>query len=146
MFRFLFGLMLIIGAFIAGYFLGEQRVLHVPDKFSGIRSEISDQASRLETTLKGVRLWMALNDTKDHLGLAASALDEKNYGSAVYEVKEAREKLEKAEHLSEGNLKRDLRPLDAIISETETSVLQSNPNAKMKVEEAKKELDKIISR
>ena len=146
MFRLLFGLTLVTGAFIAGYYLGVQNDLRFTDRFNGVRSEISDQASRLETTLKGVRLWMALNDTKDHLGLAAGALDEKNYGSAVHEIKEARQKLEKAEHLSGGSMKNDLKPIDALISESETSLLQANPKARAQVENAKKELDKIISR
>ena len=146
MIKTFFWLVFSVITFAMGFYFGEQRLFRIPHSFSGIQSGLSSQTTHLEHTIKGIRLWMALNDSKDHLSLASVALDEKNFGSAVYEVKEARTKLEKAEGLSQGELKKQLRPLNQLMSDTEVSLAQFNPKAKKQVESAKLTLEKIISK
>ncbi|MBI1822869.1 MAG: hypothetical protein HY200_07660 [Nitrospirae bacterium] len=146
MFRFLFWIIFLAVTFFAGYYFGERHSIHFASHIPGIPSELSNKASHLEQTLKGIRLWMALNDSKDHLNLASAALENKNYGNAVTEVKEAKTKLEKAESLSQGELKKELKPLNNLMTETEVNLIQMNPKAKSQVESAKKTLDKIISK
>ena len=146
MIKTFFWLVFSVVTFAMGYYFGEQQSFRLPHSFSGIESGFSSQASHLEHTIKGIRLWMALNDSKDHLSLASTALDEKNFGSAVTEVKEARTKLERAEDLSQGELKKHLKPLNQLISETEVSLSHMNPKAKTQVESARKTLEKIIDK
>ena len=146
MIRTFFWLVFSVITFGMGYYFGEKQSFHLPHSFSGIQSGISSQTSHLDHTIKGIRLWMALNDSKDHLSLASAALDEKNFGSAINEVKEARTKLEKAEGLSQGELKKQLKPLNHLISETEESLSHMNPKAKAQVESAKQTLEKIIAK
>jgi hypothetical protein len=146
MLRFLFWIVLLSITFFSGYYFGEKHTFRFTSHLPGLPSEISNKASHLEQSLKGVRLWMALNDTKDHLNMASAALEEKNYGNAVTEVKEAKAKLEKAESLSQGELKKELKPLNGVLAETEVNLIQMNPKAKIQVESAKNTLDKIISK
>jgi len=146
MLKTFFWLLFSLLTFFTGYYFGEKHSFHLVNHLPKIPSEISYQASHVEQTIKGIRLWMALNDSKDHLNLASTALEEKNYGSAATEVKEARTKLEKAENLSQGDLKKELKPLNSLMTETEVSLAQMNPKAKSQVETARKTLDKIISK
>ena len=146
MLKTFFWLVFSLLTFLTGYYFGEKRSFHLVEHLPRIPSEISYRASHVEQTIKGIRLWMALNDSKDHLSLASTALEEKNYGSAATEVKEARTKLEKAENLSQGDLKKELKPLNSLMTETEASLAQMNPKAKSQVESARKTLDKIISK
>lgn len=146
MLKFFFWLIFLLMTFSAGYYFGEKRSFHLSSHLPGIPSELSDKASHLEQTIRAIRLWMALNDSKDHLSLASAALEEKNFGSAVNEVREAKVKLEKAESLSQGELKKELKPLNQLISETESNLAKMDPKAKHQVDSAKKTLEKIISK
>jgi hypothetical protein len=146
MFKTFFWLVFSLIAFSAGYYFGERHSFHLSNQISSLPSSLGDRATHLEQTIKGIRLWMALNDSKDHLGLASTALEEKNYGNAASEVKEARTKLEKAENLSQGDLKKELKPLNSLMTDTENSLVQMNPKAKNQVDTAKKTLEKIISK
>jgi hypothetical protein len=146
MFKTFFWLLFLVITFATGYYFGERHSFVLPGQFSEIPSELSSRASNLEHTLKGIRLWMALNDSKDHLGLASSALEEKNFGSAVNEVREAKVKLKKAESLSQGELKKELKPLNQLILETEADLAKMDPKAKYQVDSAKNRIEKIISK
>jgi hypothetical protein len=146
MMKAFFWLLFSVMTFSMGYYFGEKHSFHLSSHLPGIPSQLSDKASHFEQTIKAIRLWMALNDSKDHLTLASAALEEKNFGSAVSEVREAKVKLEKAESLSQGELKKELKPLNQLISETETNLAQMNPKAKYQVDSAKKTLEKIISK
>lgn len=146
MLKTLFWLFFLAMTFSIGYYFGERHSFHLYQPLSALPSGLGNKASHLEQTIKGIRLWMALNDSKDHLSLASIALEEKNYGNAVTEVKEARTKLEKAENLSQGELKKELKPLNSLMSETENSLVQMNPKAKNQVDTAKKALERIISK
>jgi hypothetical protein len=146
MFKIFFWLLFSILTFSIGYYFGEKRSFHFSGHLPGIQGELSSRATHLEQTIKGIRLWMALNDSKDHLVLASAALNEKNYGNAATEVKEAKAKLETAESLSQGELKRELKPLSHLISETEANLNQMSPKAKSQVESVKNSLEKIISK
>jgi hypothetical protein len=146
MLKFLFWIVILCVTFFGGYYFGEKHTFRFTSHLPGLPSEISNKASHLEQSLKGIRLWMALNDTKDHLNVASAALDEKNYGNAASEVKEARAKLQRAESLSQGELKKELKPLNSLMAETEVNLIQMNPKAKLQVESARKTLDKIISK
>lgn len=133
-------------AFITGYYIGSHKLIEIRRDIAGLKTEIVSKTTNLEKELADVRIRMHLVDARDRIIAGRSEIEEKNFGTAGKEVEKAREFIERAIGLSGENLVSTLRPITQELAYAEADIKRLNPEAIKRLDETKKELDRIIER
>lgn len=143
----LIGIMLIATAsFITGYYLGSHRFVEIKKDIAGLKTEIISKTTSVEKELTDMRIRMHLTGARERVVAGRAEFGEKNFGTAEKEIEKARELIEKAIGLSGENMSSTLRPITQELAYAEADIKRLNPEAIKRLDETKKELDRIIER
>ena len=140
-------LSLIVGAaFIAGYYIGSHKMIQISKDILGLKTEIASKTTSLEKELSSVRVRMYLAEARDRILEGKNQIQEKNFGAAGKEIETARELIEKAIGLSGEDLVSRLRPITQELVYAEADTKRLKPEATKRLDDTRKDLDRIIER
>ena len=144
--KFIGVLLVITAVFGAGYLLGSHRLENLNRLLSNVKSEMGAKVSGLEKETHSLRIRVYLVTARDRLLSAQNNLKERNFGEAEKELASAKAELRTAAPMTSKETEAAITELEASIDGVIAIVRRSDPRAKVKLNEVKAELDRLIER
>lgn len=138
--KYLFTGLLILLAFGAGYLAGGREQQMVQQSLEQVKNDMARKTLDLERHLKKARLRGHLLEMRDALALAQTHIQHQDFGMAKAAVLQARQSLQAALHLGEGNEIARLQPLDRELGRLADALLRLGPRAAQEIERLKERI------
>lgn len=150
MVKFLSVLLLLVGAFGAGYYVGQRPVGTLQRTVAELQQSLKDVSRNvLDTTLgieRDLRRRQGLVDAKSRLVQTKALMVERNYGDAAKELTEA---IDVVEALTKGakadTMTKALRDLAGSLREVKLELAMGKPVASKKLDELQLRMDQLLS-
>lgn len=139
-------LLLLAAVFGAGYLTSSVRMEKLNRLLDSAKSEMATKVSGLEGEVRSLRFRMHLTTARDRLLTAENNIRERNFGIAEKELESAQEELRTAAKMASKETGEALTGLEGSIDGVIGIVQRSDPRAKVKLNEVKTELDRVINR
>ena len=145
-FKLIVIILLLAALFGAGFFMGSFRMEKLDRMLAAAKSEMTTKVSGLEGEIRSLRFRMQLTAARDRLVAAENNIKERNFGTAEKELESAKEELHTAAKMTSNETGETLTGLEGSIDGVIEVVRRSDPRAKVKLNEVKTELDRVIQR
>lgn len=142
MIKALFLLVLLAGAFGAGYLLGAAGTTEVKKSYSTFKDEMVAKTRGLETEVSTMRVRLNLVEAREFLSAAHEEVKQKNFGDAETQAAKAKERIAKAVSLASDAQKKTLAPIQSEIDVIQEGIRKLDPKVIGKIEALEKELEK----
>lgn len=139
-------LLLLAAVFGAGYLTSSVRMEKLNRLLDSAKSEMATKVSGLEGEVRSLRFRMYLTTARDRLLSAENNIRERNFGIAEKELESAQEELRTAAKMASKETGEALTGLEGSIDGVIEIVHRSDPRAKVKLNEVKTGLDRVINR
>jgi hypothetical protein len=149
--KFLVVVLLLIGAFGAGYYLGQRPVGTLQRTVAELQQSLKDMSRNvLDTTLgieRDLRRRQGLVEAKSHLVQAKAHFADRNFGDAAKELGEAVEAVEtitkgaKPDHSANA-----LRDMAGSLREAKGEIVTGKPVSLKKLDELQQRMDQLLSK
>ncbi len=106
---------------------------------------MSKKTTALEREVNKLRLRMTLVDIRNHLNHSIDENDQRNFGNAQMEIKEAKSKLKKAITLADEALQKDLKRINHQLSQIDPKAEPTDARGIERIEKIKGEVSQLIS-
>ena len=143
MLRGLVILILFVGVFFAGFYLGASGNRKVTQSYASLKEEMTVKIRGLEGEVSAIRARLNLVEARDFLGLAKTDVQNKNFGDAEFKIKKAEERVDKAISLSSEPQKKRLLPFQSKIGEIRQGIQRKGTQVGNEIEAVEKDLEKI---
>lgn len=145
-FKLIVVLLLLAAVFAAGNFMGSVRMEKLDRMLAAAKSEMTTRVSGLEGEIRSLRFRMQLTTARDRLIAAENDIKERNFGTAEKELESAKEALRTAAKMASKEIGETLIGLEGSVDGVIEIVQRSDPRAKVKLNEAKTQLDRLIEK
>jgi len=136
-------LILFVGVFFAGFYLGASGNRKVTQSYASLKEEMTVKIRGLEGEVSAIRARLNLVEARDFLGLAKTDVQNKNFGDAEFKIKKAEERVDKAISLSSEPQKKRLLPFQSKIGEIRQGIQRKGTQVGNEIEAVEKDLEKI---
>lgn len=144
-FKFILYVIILLLIFGSGYYIGSKKVGLVEERLTKMKSSMEVKILGLEKELSKARVKVKLVEVKDKLLQARIDVLEKNFGNAGKQIEAAKEAVEKAAASSDDDTKKTLKPINDALIEIKADVDKLNIKVTAKIDDLKKEIDRIGS-
>ncbi|MBI3811156.1 MAG: hypothetical protein HY283_02965 [Nitrospirae bacterium] len=144
--KLIIALIMLAAVFGAGYLMGSFRLGKLDRMLASAKSEMAAKVSGLEKDVHLLRFRMQLTTARDQLTAAENNIKARNFGTAEKELESAKEELRTAGKMGSKENAEALTGLEGSIDGVIAIVRRSDPRAKVKLTEAKTQLDRLIER
>lgn len=145
-FKLILYVIILLLFFGSGYYIGSKKVGLVEERLSKMKSSMEVKILGLEKELSKARVKVKLVEVKDKLLQARTDVMEKNFGNAGKQIDAAKEAVEKVAASSDDDTKKTLKPINDALIEIKADVDKLNIKATAKIDDLKKEIDRIIGK
>ncbi len=142
MIKALFLLLLLSGAFGAGYLLGAAGTTEVKKNYTSFKDEMVAKTRGLESEVSTMRVRMNLIEAREFLSAARDEVKQKNFGDAEAQASKAKERVAKALSLASDHQKKNLTSIQSEIDAIQDAIRKLDPKVMGKIEALEKELEK----
>lgn len=142
MVRALFFLILLAGAFGAGYLLGAAGTTEAKKNYTSFKDEMITKTRGLESEISTMRIRMNLVEAREFLTAARDEVKEKNFGDAETQASKAKERVVKALSLASDSQKKNLTPIHSEIDAIQDAIRKLDPKVTGKIDAVEKALEK----
>jgi hypothetical protein len=139
----LFLILLLVGSFSAGLYLGASGTQDIKKSYTNLKEEMTIKTRGLESEVSSMRARLNLIEARDFLGLARSDIQNKNFGEAEFKIEKAQERVGKAISLSSDTQKKKLLVFQAKIGEIRQGIQKHGTQINGQIEAVEKDLEKI---
>lgn len=144
-FKFILYVIILLLIFGSGYYIGSKKVGLVEERLTKMKSSMEVKILGLEKELSKARVKVKLVEVKDKLLQARIDVLEKNFGNAGKQIEAAKEAVEKAAASSDDDTKKTLKPINDALIEIKADIDKLNLKVTLKIDDLKKEIDRIGS-
>lgn len=144
-FKILFGLGFLALVFGFGYLWGTQKSYSIQTTLNNMRSELTSKIEVLEQSLYRTRMRMELMNARNHLVIAQTAVQNKNFGQAKQELESARKVMLKMAETANPQQKQELSVLASAVQDIQKQISRPHPPARLGLGEMIRALDKFSS-
>ena len=149
--KFMWVVLLVIGAFGAGFYFGQRPVGTLQQTVSDLQQSLKDLSrSALDTTLgieRDLRRRQGLVDAKSHLVQAKANVFDRNFGDAAKELAEAVDALEAATKGIKSDDSADaVRDLAGSLREVRLETAMGRPVPLKKLDELQHRMDQLLNK
>lgn len=149
--KFLVVVVLLVGAFGAGYYLGQRPVGTLQRTVAELQQSLKDVSRNvLDTTLgieRDLRRRQGLVDAKSRLVQAKAHLADHNFGDAAKELAEA---IDAVESITKGtkpdNTTIALRDMAGSLREVKSEIVTGKPGSLKKLDELQQRMDQLLNK
>jgi outer membrane murein-binding lipoprotein Lpp len=145
-FKLIVVLLMLAAVFGTGYFMGSFRLGKLDRMLAAAKSEMTTKVSGLENEVHSLRFRMQLTTARDRLIAAENNIKERNFGMAEKELESAQEELRTAAKMASKETGEMLIGLEGPINGVIAIVHRSDSRAKVKLNEVKTQLDRLIEK
>jgi hypothetical protein len=139
----LFMILLLVGSFGAGFYLGASGTQDIRKSYTNLKEEMTIKTRGLESEVSSMRARLNLIEARDFLGLARNDIQNKNFGEAEFKIEKAQERVDKAISLSSDTQKKRLAPFQTKISAIRQGIQKHGTQINGQIEAVEKDLEKI---
>lgn len=144
-FKLILYVIILLLIFGSGYYIGSKKVGLVEERLSKMKSSMEVKILGLEKELSKARVKVKLVEVKDKLLQARTDVMEKNFGNAGKQIDAAKEAVEKVAASSDDDTKKTLKPINDALIEIKADIDKLNLKVTLKIDDLKKEIDRIVS-
>ena len=145
-FKLILYVIILLLFFGSGYYIGSKKVGLVEERLSKMKSSMEVKILGLEKELSKARVKVKLVEVKDKLLQARTDIIEKNFGNAGKQIDAAKEAVEKVAASSDDDTKKTLKPINDALIEIKADIDKLNLKVTAKIDDLKKEIDRIIGK
>jgi hypothetical protein len=151
MWKFLAALVLVVGAFVLGYYFGQRPVGTLQQTIGDLQHSLKDMSRNVVDTTMGIerdlRRRQALLDTKSRVVQAKAELVDKNFGEAAKQLAEGVDALEGAmKGAKPSDETQAVRGLVGTLQEIRLELTMGKPVPIRKLTEVQQSVDKELSK